>query len=828
LNRPIVSTVLAAGLWLGAIVARGQSPTRAGGVAAVPDKPVLVVGATADNFPYSYVGQDGVVRGFAVDLLDAVARAMNLNLRRVVAPASEIQANFQKGSYDFLQVYSQSPERATFAEFSVPFLTLQGCVFVRASNGPPTKFSVLSGRTFAVVGTKSTGVKFLQDQALTPNIVYAGSPEAALTMVHTGIAAGTFLSRLTALSVINRLGLHDITMAGEPVQDYDIRHSYAVHQGNAQLLARLNEGLAIVHRNGEYDEIYRRWFGRFDSPLFTREQVILYVTAALGLALAITLWAFFRQRSLRRSLARQTAQLAEQRALLQALYDNIPTAMTVLEREGEDARMISVNRQAGSLYALEPATAAGQLLSQLALNDSATRHFREVVRQWPAAGKIRHDEVRFEGNRRILAITLVPLTTAKHGPPRLCVLAEDITTRRQMDEEIAQTRKLRAVGELVGGIAHEFNNLLTPVMLKVDEIKYDWSHDIALQQCISVISQAVHRTADLTRRLLTFGRKTETRAEAVILENVVNACFELLRHTIDRRIVWESQVAPGLPALSFNSTDLNQILLNLLINARDTLLDKLSKPHAPDWIPTIHVDVISMPVDSVPPMPTPSAIPLRGWQRLTVRDNGFGMPPAIVERIFEPFFTTKEVGKGTGLGLATVWHLITGAGGRVEVESSPGEGSAFHIYLPVIPIAAMPRAPDLPSKPLSATRVLLIEDEPLISDTITVQLRRAGHTVNHLSDGAEAWRYLERNLKAYELLIIDVNLPGMSGIELVTRIRGCDFDGRILIMSGRFETSDLKALARLKIDGAITKPFSVQQFETAMRECLAPRAESIV
>ena len=193
-----------------------------------------------------------------------------------------------------------------------------------------------------------------------------------------------------------------------------------------------------------------------------RSEAALWAAATiLGIALAITLWAFLRQRSLRRSLAGQTALLAEQRALLQALYDNIPTAMTVLERSGADFRLISLNRQAGSLYQIEPAEAAGRLLGERSLPPFAAEHFQAMTRNWPEEGRIRHDEVRFEGNRRILAVTLVPLTSANRGPARMCILAEDITTRRQMDEEIAQTRKLRAVGELVGGIAHEFNNLLT-------------------------------------------------------------------------------------------------------------------------------------------------------------------------------------------------------------------------------------------------------------------------------------------------------------------------------------------------------------------------------
>jgi hypothetical protein len=207
----------------------------------------------------------------------------------------------------------------------------------------------------------------------------------------------------------------------------------------------------------------------------------------------------------------------------------------------------------------------------------------------------------------------------------------------------------RAVGELVGGIAHEFNNLLTPIMLRVGEIQAGWHHDAALIAETRIISEAVQRSAELTRRLLTFGRKNEVRVESVHLRHVIENCFSLMRLTIDRRIVWEQAVPDDLPPLTFNTTDLNQIILNLIINARDTLIEKLAL-RRDQWTPTIRVEARLLPSDSSPAETgSPSRRQILGWQCLTVRDNGLGMSAEVRERIFEPFFTTKVVGKGTGL-----------------------------------------------------------------------------------------------------------------------------------------------------------------------------------
>jgi signal transduction histidine kinase/CheY-like chemotaxis protein len=565
----------------------------------------------------------------------------------------------------------------------------------------------------------------------------------------------------------------------------------------------------------------QKLFGRIEAPLFSQQQLVVYTVAALALALITALLGAFRQRSLRKRIGRQAKELASQRALLQALYDHIPMGMTVVEMTDVGPRLISMNREAGRLYDIEPRSAINRLVPELPMAEGSRGHFQDVLSRQPKAGEIVHYEYAFGQAQRALEVTLISLSPGS-GRPVLCVLAEDISARKLLDAEIAQTRKLRAVGELVGGIAHEFNNLLTPMMLKVSEIQLDWSRDAKLQQEIVVIAQAAQRAAELTRRLLTFGRKSEARADSLQLVELVANCFELLRPGMDRRIVWENRIPTDLPAIRFSATELNQILINLLLNARDTLLEKLALPHDDSWVPLIRVTAVSLPPEAASAGKPRNGIPLLGWQRLTVRDNGVGIPPNIGERIFEPFFTTKEVGKGTGLGLATVWHLVTEAGGRVEVESQPGVGSSFHVLLPVWPGVDAPAKPAVVRAPTPATaRVLLIEDEPLVAQTVHAILRRGGHNVHHIADGAEAWKHLAGDFTQYDLLVVDVNLPGLNGVDLVGRARAGHFAGRILVVSGRVGMSDLRALVQLHVDRVLTKPFTAQQFEGALSECLS-------
>ncbi len=811
---------LLAGLLAGAPEARSQT----GSAQAKPSeqRQSLTVGVFADAYPFSYVDADGHEAGFTTELLNAVANAENLRIVRVSDPAVRIVKRFQDGEFDLLQFRASSPERQRWAEFSVPFLTLQGCVYVR-EGGNVRELKDLAGEPFGVIGETGLGRRFLADNHVAASIVTFATEDELMRKLSQGEIAGCFMSQFAEMAVTRRLNIANIRILGAPFHGYDFQLSFAVHPGDAELLARLNEGLAIVHQTGEYDRIYQRSFGQYESFALSGAELELYGSIALAFAFVIALWGYFRQVNLRRELSFQTAKLAEQGALLQALYDNVPMAMTVVEAGSSGARVISMNRQACSLYSAG-AGAQGTALEDLPVSESIRQHLVEAVAQAPGGSHVRVRETILENGKRSLQVTSVALALSEDkATKRICILVEDITDRLLRDAEMVRSRKLRAVGELVGGIAHEFNNLLTPVMLKAGEIVLTRPDDRALHQDIEVISQAVKRTAELTRRLLSFGRRVEYKAEVIRLGTVAAGCFDLLKHTVDRRITWENTIPAALPPLYFNSTDLNQILLNLLLNARDALIDRLSGTYPENWVPRIRIEAEQLPPAAFPLQPSHRDKTLLGWQRLTVRDNALGMRPDVVERIFEPFFTTKGVGKGTGLGLATVWHLVTDSGGHVSVESTLGVGSAFHVVLPVWPIVETAMSDRAPAKAAKPARVLLVEDEALVARPIIEILKRHGHQVRHFENGLEAWRHIEDNLGSYDLLIVDVNLPGMNGIDVVSRVRERNFQGRIFMVSGRFTTADMEALTRLRIDHSLTKPFNVTEFLEALNEALGAK-----
>ena len=517
--------------------------------------------------------------------------------------------------------------------------------------------------------------------------------------------------------------------------------------------------------------------------------------------------------------------LRQSEQLLRALYENLPLALGVVERAGGEWLVVSFNPEGVRQLGLAAEPLAGRAFRDLGLAPEWAQYWSGLFARSVDSAEPLKTELFREDLRRNFAITLVPLDPAADRA-RCCFLVEDVTERKQKDAEIAQGRRLRAIGELVGGIAHEFNNLLTPILLNSDLLHAEWAHMPGLRDDLKMIADAARRSADLTRRLLAFGRKSEHQAEELDLRAVVQANTDLVRHTFDRRILLKDDVPAGLPLLFLNSGDLHQILLNLLVNARDTLTEKLARPHTTDWSARICLEATLLPATAAVPLSPGKHPPPAQWIRLTVRDNGCGMTPAVVERIFEPFYTTKQIGQGTGLGLATVWHVVAEFGGRIDVESTPGEGTAFHLCLPVRsrpvqPGSLHPFGGGAPAGSTKPRRLLLAEDEEPVSRIVTALLRREGHSVVLATDGHNAWQQLSAAPAEFDAVIMDLNMPGLSGLELARRARALPYDRPLLVMSGRVSEDERLELARLRIDAIIHKPFTLEMLRAMLDSILA-------
>jgi PAS domain S-box-containing protein len=386
----------------------------------------------------------------------------------------------------------------------------------------------------------------------------------------------------------------------------------------------------------------------------------------------------------------------------------------------------------------------------------------------------------------------------------------DITDRTKLSEQLRHAQKMEAVGQLAGGVAHDFNNLLTAILGYCNLMLDDLPANNPLRNDLQEIRAAGERAASLTRQLLAFSRRQMLQPQVVDVNALVRQMEKLLRRLISEDVELITALATELPAVKVDPASIEQVLLNLVLNARDAMPNggRLSIETAvveldPTYADT-HADVI--PGEYV---------------MLAVSDTGSGMDAATRARVFEPFFTTKEQGKGSGLGLATVYGIIRQSGGYIWVYSEPGEGTVFKVYLPPAGLTTAPRAADARLEPRRQgwETVLLVEDEDAVRALAREVLRRNGYVVLEARHGLDAIRAAERHPDEIQLLITDVVMPHMSGRDLADRLIAVRPKMKVLFISGY---TDHAIMHRHLTPGVafLQKPFSPEMFARKVRSVL--------
>ncbi len=401
---------------------------------------------------------------------------------------------------------------------------------------------------------------------------------------------------------------------------------------------------------------------------------------------------------------------------------------------------------------------------------------------------------------------------------------QDITDRDDLERQVRQTQKIESLGQLAAGVAHEFNNLLTPMLLRLEMLRIDRAGDAALLAALRSIEDAIDQAAQLNQRILSVGQRSSGKRELLLLNPLVDDTIGLLRHTLDRRIELAVHLSPGLGPLSLDRAHVAQIVVNLVINARDALMQKIEEGAPVGWTPRIAISTMRM--ESAQGGAGVSMAPFaRSWQRLTIADNGTGMSAEVRAKAFEPFYTTKSPGRGTGLGLAVVWNVVKSLDGWIELESQPGSGTMFHVHFPVptTPEAGISEpgksgGPGVaPVEGSAGMRILLVEDNVTVAETINALLTRNGHAVTYAQNGEEAWELFQMRDKNFDLILTDENMPVLSGTELLRRLREAGHDIRVVVVSGHLGEEKTNELKRLGVHGILHKPFLPKELFTILK-----------
>ena len=510
------------------------------------------------------------------------------------------------------------------------------------------------------------------------------------------------------------------------------------------------------------------------------------------------------------------ALLRESEERFRMMFESAPTAVMML---GVDGNVVAVNRSCELLLGYKESELLGSTTPMLRHPDEAEeigRQLAELIRGEQDAFRREARYIRKDGGVVVIQLAVALARDADGNPDYVIAMAEDVTEQKQLEEQLRQSQKLEAIGRLAGGVAHDFNNMLTAIGGYTALALEHAPAASQLEGDLDEIRKATDRAALLTRQLLAFSRKQVLMPELLNLNGVVLELETMLRPLIGEDISLTTQLDPALGPIEADPGQLHQVVMNLVVNAKDALPDGGS----------ISIVTANADVDE-----NEEGIEPGRYVTLTVRDDGEGIDEATLRQIFEPFFTTKDSGKGTGLGLATVYGIVKQSGGYVEVDSELGVGSAFTIYLrradgvvqphepeavsaPAVDVAHAPRAPE-------TTRVLVVEDEEVIRGLVDQVLRAEGYEVLLAADGDEAIELAART--HVDVLLTDLTMPGIGGHELAERLRVDTPALKVMFMSGFAEFS---AASLPPATAFLEKPFTFSMLSERMRDLIGAEVYS--
>jgi two-component system cell cycle sensor histidine kinase/response regulator CckA len=507
------------------------------------------------------------------------------------------------------------------------------------------------------------------------------------------------------------------------------------------------------------------------------------------------------------ALSRMFSKLATAEQRYRALLENARDAISILSPDGI---ILEANRGWERIMGAPRTQMVGRNMSEFAPGDAKAlrkSEYEKAVAQGgglvPTMSLRRPDgtQVHVEISRTVVDVG---------GERYVLSIGRDVTDRLRLEEQLRQAQKMEAIGNLAGGIAHDFNNLLSIILsctdLALDELK----PSDRIRDDLEEVKRAGERSADLTRQLLAFSRQQVLQPKVLELKPILAGMEKMLRRLLGEAVELSMLTATRIGKVYADPGQIEQVVMNLAVNARDAMPDggKVT-------IETADVDLDSDDVARNEVTPGP-------YVMLAVTDTGIGMEAATRAHIFEPFFTTKEKGKGTGLGLATVFGIVKQSSGHIEVNSEPGRGTAFKVYLPRTQESAQipPSVPPAAIALRGSETVLLVEDDEKMREVARKILGRNGYNVIEAQNGGEAFLICEQYESKIHLLVTDVVMPRMTGKQLADRVSALRPEMRVLFMSGYVDNS----IVRQSVLGAgfafLQKPITPEVLLRKVREIL--------
>ena len=834
----------------------------------------IVVGGDENYPPFEYLDETGKPAGFIVDITRAIAREVGLDVSFRLGPWSRVLDDLEQGRIDVIQAMFYSLDRDLKFDFSQPHSVNNYVIAVRkGQKHPPATLADLKDRHI-VVQEGDIMHDFLVKNGLTDRLHVTENQEVSLRELAGGKYDCALVPRVPALNLIKKNEWENLIIGQKPLLTTE--YCYAVPNNQKALLAQFSEGLKILNENGEYRRIYEKWLGNYEQPSLGVTTILRYV-AIVAVPLVLLLLVFFLWSwSLRKQVASRTAQLTIREkhiAHLNRVLRGIRDVNQLIVREQDPQNLIEQGCEllvknrgyASALIVLtdEQGIPVSWATSGIAASSRSLNTLLQQ-QQLPPCCKI----ARTPGDVILIADKCCdcencPIAEDSLEKRSMCAqlmydgtcygylvaaldhdldvdteerilfkeMAEDMAyafyvlhsdEARKLSEEkqktlegqLIQARKMDSVGRLAGGVAHDYNNMLSIIVGYTEMSLEELSPDDLLYGNLTEIYSAAKRSTEITRQLLAFARQQTIAPKVLQLNELVENMLKMLRRLIGEDIDLAWLPGEDVWPVKMDPSQVDQILVNLCINARDAIAD----------VGKITIETRNIRFDRAYCEDHAGAVP-GDYILLVVSDDGTGMTSDTLDKVFEPFFTTKKLGKGTGLGLATVYGIVKQNKGFINVYSELEEGTTIKIYLARYEGQNLGECLEPGGKmPLGrGETLLLVEDDEVMLTLVKKMLENLGYSVLTASVPGDAMALARESAGGIDLLITDVVMPEMNGRDLANALQALYPDLRLIFMSGY--TANVIAHRGVLDEGVnfIAKPFSKKDLAVKVRTVLDTR-----
>jgi two-component system cell cycle sensor histidine kinase/response regulator CckA len=773
--------------------------------------------------PGLYLGTGGKPNGIYYDLWEIWSRKTGIKIQWRLMDWPKTIPALLAGEVDVVLGVTYTQERTKYLDFTTPYGYTTTYIYYHKEIGGIKDLDDLEGFPIGIL--ESTNIKLDLDAKYGSRLILIGydnyfqlveaiEDEKVRVFIAEEQNMYYYLSRFHLTGLFRHLK--------DPLHVSDLRA--AVSKGNKELLELLENGLALITEE-EKKAVFDKWYGSSIPLHIPWMEIGLVALAAFTLIGLLFLW----NRILKSRIYTATKSLRQSEESFRELVEQSPLSMQVHDLDG---RMVMANKAWAKLWGVGNAQkqlGKYNILKDAQLKDSG--YFKAIKKAM--AGKVVDIPVsiydptqsNIPGRKRHTHVHLYPLKDTAGVVKNIVITHEDLTAKikaenkqKELESRMLQAEKLEAIGQLAGGIAHDFNNMLAGIMGYADVLCMSLE-DGEMKEIAQGIVRAANRSKALTDQLLAFARKGRYRSIRLDIHKVIEEVVSLLKHTIDKRIRLIQDFRADSPFIMGDPDQLQNAFLNLAINACDAM---------PSGGELIFSTETVTPFDKNHRRFSEELKP-GNYLMIAVKDTGTGLTPEVQKKIFEPFFTTKAARKHIGMGLPAVYGIVKSHGGAINVQSEKGKGSTFQIFLPLVEDQAAAfdkkEVPENVPFPTMCYRLLVIDDEEIVGEMIEKLMTHLGHTVKILNNGREAIEFYSNNWQEYDVIILDLVMPDISGKEIFRALSKINPSVKVILSSGYSINGEAQKILKEGALDFIQKPFKGEELALKIETIMGASTE---